>query len=436
MIRKIQQFIENKNLFSKDNNLLLAISGGADSVCLFIVLYELGYKIELAHCNFNLRGKDSDKEERFVKDLSNKYGVRYHVKSFETKKYANTENVSIQMAARDLRYKWFDELLAKNNLDFVITGHHKGDNVETFLMNLIRGSGINGFSGIKPKNNNIVRPLLEISRQEIENYLNKKNISYCNDSSNLELKYLRNKIRHQLLPLLKEMNPNIEKTISNEIFVLDQVNKFVQQKIDKVREQILKENQGVYKINIVDLSKLDYLEIVLFEILKPFGFFEVDKIIKAMHSQSGKWFFSDTYRVLIDREEIIISELEHHQDAIDILKTANQIRTPLNIKFSISTDLLVHKKPNVAELDFEKLSFPLQLRKWKNGDRFKPLGMRNFKKLSDFFIDEKYSLLDKQSQWILCSKDDIVWIVGNRIDERYKVDTNTKKTYIAELLKE
>ena len=174
MIRKIQQFIENKNLFSKDNNLLLAISGGADSVCLFIVLYELGYKIELAHCNFNLRGKDSDKEERFVKDLANKYGVRYHVKSFETKKYANTENFSIQMAARDLRYKWFDELLVKNNLDFVITGHHKGDNVETFLMNLIRGSGINGFSGIKPKNNNIVRPLLEISRQEIENYLNKK----------------------------------------------------------------------------------------------------------------------------------------------------------------------------------------------------------------------------------------------------------------------
>ena len=174
----------------------------------------------------------------------------------------------------------------------------------------------------------------------------------------------------------------------------------------------------------------------MFEILKPFGFFDVDKIIKTMYSQSGKRFFSDAYQLLVDREEIIISVLEDHQDEIEILKTEIEIKSPLNIKFSISTDLLVDKRPNVAKLDFEKLSFPLELRKWKNGDRFKPLGMSNFKKLSDFFIDEKYSIFDKQNQWILCSEDDIVWIVGNRIDERYKLDSNTKKVYIAELFKQ
>ena len=218
MIKRIQQYITNTNLFSKDNHLLLAISGGADSVCLFFTLKELGYNIELAHCNFNLRGKESDEDERFVKKLANKYGVRYHVKSFETQKYANKQKISIQMAARDLRYKWFDELLATNNLDFVIIAHHKDDNIETFFINLIRGSGINGLCGIKPKNKKITRPLLQISREEIEHYLNQKNIKFRNDSSNLDVKYQRNKIRHQLIPLLKEMNPNIQQTIADEIF--------------------------------------------------------------------------------------------------------------------------------------------------------------------------------------------------------------------------
>jgi len=436
MISRVQQFIDKNNLFSKENNLLLAISGGADSVCLFFVLKELGYKIELAHCNFNLRGEESQKDECFVKALSDKYRVKCHFKSFKTKKHANAEKISIQMAARDLRYKWFEELLQNSNLDFVITGHHKGDNIETFLLNLIRGSGINGLSGIKPKNKNIIRPLLEISREEIEKYLNQKNIIYCKDSSNLDLKYLRNKIRHQLIPLLAQMNPNIEKTISDEIFFLDQTNKFFQKKVGEIRDEILTDNKGVYRLSIFELSKLDYLEIILFEILKPFGFFDVDKIIKTMYSQSGKRFFSDAYQLLVDREEIIISVLEDHQDEIEILKKEIEIKSPLNIKFSISTDLLVDKRPNVAKLDFEKLSFPLELRKWKNGDRFKPLGMSNFKKLSDFFIDEKYSIFDKQNQWILCSEDDIVWIVGNRIDERYKLDSNTKKVYIAELFKQ
>ena len=436
MIKKIQQYITSKNLFSKDNNLLLAISGGADSMCLFFVLKELGYSIDLAHCNFNLRAEDSNEDESFVKELANKYGVKSHVKSFATQKYANEKKISIQMAARDLRYKWFDELLTNNNLDFVITAHHKDDNVETFFINLIRGTGINGLCGIKTKNKNIIRPLLEISRQEIEYYLNQKNIKYRNDSSNSDIQYLRNKIRHQLIPLLKEMNPNIQQTITDEIFVVDRVNKVFQKEIDVIRGRLLVEKEGVYKLNISALIELEHLEIILFEILKSFGFSEVNQIIKAINSQSGKQFFSDDYQLIIDREEIIISLLENNQANIEILDIETEIQIPVSIKFTTSADFLLDTNPNIAKLDFDKISFPLRLRKWKNGDKFKPLGMRNFKKASDFFIDEKYSLLDKQKQWILCSEDDIIWIVGNRIDDRYKIDTHTKKVYIAELLKE
>jgi tRNA(Ile)-lysidine synthase len=436
MIKTIQQYIINKKLFSKENNLLLAISGGADSVCLFFALKELGYNVELAHCNFKLRGKESDEDEYFVKELANKYGVKFHVNSFETQKYASEQKISIQMAARDLRYKWFDELLAVNNLDFVITAHHKDDNVETFFINLIRGTGVNGLCGIKAKNKKIIRPLLEISRQEIERYLTKNKIKYRNDSSNSEVKYLRNKIRHQLMPLLKEMNPNIEQIITNEIFVLDGVSKVFQEQMTAIKERLLVQKEGIYKLNISELIELQHLEVILFEILKPFGFSEVDQIIKAINSQSGKQFFSDTYQLIIDREQIIISALENHQEDIEIREIEIEIKNPLTMKFAGSLDFSLNKNPNVAKLDFDKLSFPLKLRKWKNGDKFKPLGMRNFKKVSDFFIDEKYSILAKQKQWILCSEDDIVWIVGNRIDDRYKIETHTKKVYIAELLKE
>ena len=436
MIKRIQQFIINKKLFSKDSNLLLAISGGADSVCLFFALKELGYNVELAHCNFNLRAEESDEDEYFVKELANKYGLKYHVKSFETQKYASEQKISIQMAARDLRYKWFDELLAVNNLDFVITAHHKDDNVETFFINLIRGTGVNGLCGIKAKNKKIIRPLLEISRQEIERYLTKNKIKYRNDSSNSEVKYLRNKIRHQLMPLLKEMNPNIEQTITNEIFFLDGINKVFQEQMTAIKERLLVQKEGIYKLNISELIELQHLEVILFEILKPFGFSEVEQIIKALNSQSGKQFFSDTYQLIIDREQIIISALENHQEDIEIREIEIEIKNPLSMKFAGSHDFSLNKNPNVAKLDFDKLSFPLKLRKWKNGDKFRPLGMRNFKKVSDFFIDEKYSILAKQKQWLLCSEDDIVWIVGNRIDDRYKIETHTKKVYIAELLKE
>ena len=434
MINRIKKYIIDKKLFLQTDNLLLAISGGADSVFLFFILHRLGYNIQLAHCNFNLRGRESDEDEHFVRNLANKYNVKFYIKSFETKTYAKKKKISIQMAAREIRYKWFNKLLAKYNLDFVITGHHKDDNVETFLINLIRGSGINGLSGIKPINKNVIRPLLEVTKIEILHFLKQKGIKYRNDSSNYEIKYLRNRIRQELIPLLEDINPKVKDKISDEVFLLENIRKIFLSHVDRIRTRLLFQQDDIYKLNISELNKLDNLEVILYEILHPFGFSEIHQIQKSLFSQSGTRFFSNKYQLIIDRDFIVISLLDTPQNDIKILEIDTEINNPLRMRFSLSTNCLVDKSLNVAQLDFEKLTFPLKLRKWKYGDKFVPLGMTNFKKLSDFFIDKKYTILDKKKQWILCSKDDVVWIVGQRIDDRYKIETNTKKVYIAELL--
>ena len=434
MIDRIQEYINKKNLFSKKHKLLLTISGGADSILLFTALRVLGYNIVLAHCNFNLRGKESDKDESFVRDLGEKFGIKCHIKSFKTKEYAQKKKVSIQMAARQMRYKWFNELLLSEKLDFIVTGHHKDDNIETFLINLIRGTGISGLCGIQFKNKNIVRPMLKISKQEIELYLVDNKIKFRDDQSNSEIKYTRNKIRHQLIPLMREINPSIDNTITNEISIFNAVNKVFQQEVDKVRDSILVENNEIYKIKISDLNNLNNIEVFVFELLKPFGFSQTIQIINAINTHSGKVFFSNKYQLIIDREYIIISLLLDSQKEFKIYENDTIIKVPINLKLSISSSHSLNRDPNTAQINFDQLSFPLCLRKWKFGDKFRPLGMRKFKKVSDFFIDQKFSIIDKQRQWLLCSEDSIVWIIGHRIDDRYKIDSNTKKVYIAELL--
>ena len=436
MINIVSKFIDKKLLCQRDDKLLIAISGGADSVALFLCLKELGYDIELAHCNFNLRGEESDNDEEFVKQLADNFGVRLHLKSFDTEKYANGNKVSIQVAARDLRYKWFNELLVDNNLNYIAVGHHKNDDVETFFINLTRGSGLKGLLGIKPKNNNIIRPLLCVSRLEIETYLLAFKQSFREDSSNKTVKYLRNKIRYELIPLLTEINPSIQKTISNEIEILEGVFQVFEEQIESKRKKIVQNENGIFKLKITDVQKLNPLNIYLYEFLNPYGFSEVNQIIKALNTQSGKQFFSKNYQLNIDREYIFIFKISKENLSFEILENQHKISTPFTIELSKSTDRKVVKDRVIAKLDFDKLKFPLVLRKWKQGDKFMPLGMPTFKKVSDFFIDNKYSLIAKQQQWILCSADDIIWIVGDRIDDRFKITTQTKNVYIAEILKD
>ena len=433
MKNKVQHFITEKSLFKREDKLILGISGGADSVCLMHILLALGYSFELAHCNFNLRGEESDADEYFVKELAKKHQLKIHVKQFDTLAYAAENKISTQMAARDLRYAWFDKLRIKSSAKYLAIAHHANDDVETFFINLVRGSGLKGFLGIKEKNNLIVRPLLVVSRLEIEQYLKERDIVFREDSSNASVKYLRNKIRHELMPLLAEMNPSIQETIKDEMRILEGVAQVYDAKVEEVRKDLTQEKNGVVQFEISALLALNPLHNYLYELLSPYGFYTVEAISKALHGQSGKQFFSATHQLVVDRENIFISLLNMENEVFEITEKTISLVHPLEIKFKVTADKTIIYDNDIAQLDVEKLKFPLTLRKWKQGDKFMPIGMKKFKKLSDFFIDNKFSIIDKQEQWLLCSDVDIVWLVGCRIDERYKLETNTKKVYIAQL---
>jgi len=433
MKNKVQKFISEKSLFIREEKLILGISGGADSVCLMHVFLELGYSFELAHCNFNLRGEESDADEYFVKDLAKEHQLKVHIKQFDTLVYAAENKISTQMAARDLRYAWFEKLRIKSNAKYLAIAHHANDDVETFFINLVRGSGLKGFLGIKEKNNAIVRPLLSVSRLEIEQYLKDRGLVFREDSSNASVKYLRNKIRHELIPLLAQMNPSIQQTVKDEMRILDDVAHIYASKVEEVRKDLTQEKNGIVQLEISALLALNPLHGYLYELLSAYGFYAVEAISKALQGQSGKQFFSSTHQLVVDRENIFISLLNKENEVFEITEKTISLVYPLEINFKVMADKTIIYDNNIAQLDVEKLKFPLTLRKWKEGDKFMPLGMKKFKKLSDFFIDSKFSIIDKQEQWLLCSGVDIVWVLGCRIDERYKLESNTKKVYIAQL---
>ena len=435
MITLVKEYINKQKLFLIEDKLILAISGGADSVCLMHVLLELGFRFDLAHCNFKLRAKESDADEVFVKELAKKHDLKFHSKSFSTIEYANQNKISIQMASRELRYRWLNELLKSENAKYIAVAHHQDDAIETFFINLIRGTGISGLLGIAEKRNNIVRPLLNLNRSEIEEYLLAKKQTFREDSSNTSVKYLRNKIRLQLIPLLEEMNPKIKETIKDEMEILKDTSTVFSHQIKSVRKAVIKRNNKFISLNIQKLKILSPLRIYLYELIKPFGFNQIDAIILALDNQCGKQFFSNTHELLIDREKIFISKINPDNFPIlEIMQTDKQIKYPIQLKLSINKDINISDSNNIAQFDLEKLKFPLLLRKWKKGDKFKPFGMKNFKKLSDFFIDNKFTQLQKKEQWLLCSNDKIIWVVGCRIDDRYRIQSTTKKLYIAELL--
>ena len=432
MNRQVYNYIISNNLFSiKKDKIILAISAGADSVCLFHIFRFLGVNMELAHCNFKLRDNHSDEDEDFIKNLGNKYEIKFHIKSFETASYAKKNNLSIQMAARQLRYNWFNSLLINRNANYIATAHNKDDSIETFFINLIRGSGIRGLVGIK-QTDKIIRPFLSIEKNQIINFLNKNKFKYREDITNSSLKYLRNKIRIKLIPLLLNLNPSIKENIYNEMKILENTSIVFSDYVNQIRQKIVVQKSDAFYINISSLNKLSPLKIYLFELLRPFGFMKVDDIISSLNGQSGKTFYSRTHKLIIDRDSIIITK---NQDTTSkqytLEENINFKNENFSIKFSTSKKINFSLNKDVAELDYSKINFPLKLRKWRFGDSFIPLGMKNYKKISDFFIDEKFSLVQKEKQWILCDKKNIIWIVGYRIDNRYKVTSKRKKLYIA-----
>ena len=428
--------IKDLDLFSKGDKLILAISGGADSVALACLLKDTGYNFVLAHCNFKLRGIESDNDEVFVKNLAEKMELECYVKSFNTESYSKKNKISLQMAARELRYCWFEELRREIDAKYVLVAQHKDDDLETFFINLIRGSGIKGLLGIKSKRDKIVRPLLIFSRKQIENYLSIKKQKFRNDSSNSDVKYLRNNIRHHLIPLIKDMNPSFENTLSKEVDFLNEIYKVFLTNFENIKEELVEMTEKGCEIDKSKLLSIQNNKIFLREIITPFGFSQCDKIIEGCRSISGKLFYSSTHKLLIDRKKIIITEIKKEKNLFIELEEFANLTYPISLRFRNSNQNQFNTNKNTVFLDKKKLIFPLTLRKWKQGDFFYPLGMNGKKRLSDYFIDNKFTQFDKEECYLLCSGDDIVWIIGHRMDDRFKITDDTKKVYIAELLKE
>jgi tRNA(Ile)-lysidine synthase len=435
MLEKFLNYIKENNLLSSSDTILLAVSGGIDSVAMAHLFYEAGFSFAIAHCNFNLRGDESDADEQFVKKLAKKLKVNIHVKQFDTHSFSKDKGVSTQMAARDLRYNWFNQLLQEYGYKKLATAHHKNDSLETILLNLVRGTGIAGLHGILPSAGEKIRPLLFADKEMIYDYVAEKHLGWREDSSNQSINYKRNLIRQEVIPVLKKINPDLENTIEITVEKIRAVEIIFKNYIRSEEKDILKKSNNDIYINIKDLKSKMEPKILLAAILEKFNFnyYQAGEIFQKMEQGSGKIFDSTTHRLNIDRDKILITEINYSEfESADISSHEEKFslgQVKLNISLLTMSEAKINSDPAVALLDYDLLKFPLTLRKWKAGDWFCPLGMNKKKKLSDFMIDEKIPLNLKQRTYVLVSADSIAWIVGHRIDNRFKITDKTKKVF-------
>lgn len=413
---RVKQFIIQEGLLDKHEPVIVALSGGADSVALLSLLLELGYHCEAAHCNFQLRGQDSLQDEEFTRNLCTRLNVKLHTITFNTIQYAEEHKISIEMAARELRYNWFKLLSNERGIKAVAVAHHKDDSIETLLLNLIRGTGINGLLGIRPKHGLIVRPLLCVSRQEIIEYLHTIDQSYATDRTNFEETYTRNKIRLSLIPLMETINPSVKESLLQTAHYLQDVDKIYRHTLAKEKEQVLT-NKG---IDIEALLGCIAPETLLFDILSPLGFnsTQISNIYHALTGTSGKQFTSsEGYMVIKDRTHLLIKKTT---DTEAYPPTLSYDKIELNPDFTLTKDKLI------AYFDADKLHGDFSIRKWQKGDWFVPFGMKGKKLVSDYLTDRKFSLIQKNNQWVLCSGHSIAWVIGERSDNRFRIDETTQ----------
>ena len=419
--QRIKQYIEKEDLFSSGSKILIALSGGADSVALLCILHAAGYPCEAAHCNFHLRGEESNRDEQFVRQLCKKYGIHLHTIDFDTTRYAAEKHISIEMAARELRYNWFEEIRNQCRADVVAVAHHQDDSVETILLNLIRGTGITGLLGILPRNGVIVRPLLCINREEIMRYLQSIGQDYVTDSTNLEDEYTRNKIRLNLLPLMQTINPSVKNSLIETGNYLSDVATIYNRYIEEAKTRIAT-TEG---IRICELVKEPAPEALLFEILHPLGFnsAQIKDIANSLHGQSGKQFSSKEWRVIKDREFLLLEKIQSEDKEelpFQIIKEEKEY----------TSDFQIPRKKGTACFDADKLDGTISYRKWRTGDTFIPFGMKGKKKVSDYLTDRKFSISQKERQWVLCCGERIAWLIGERTDNRFRIDETTRRVVI------
>lgn len=426
MLTNFKKHIEENFSFLKGKKSLIACSGGVDSVVLTHLIKNLNLEIALAHCNFSLRGEESDGDEQFVVALAENLDVPVFSETFDTHKYADEQKVSTQMAARTLRYNWFEEILSNFSYDYLLTAHHLDDDLETFFINLSRGTGLNGLTGIPKKNQKVVRPLLNFSREEIVDYAEANKLKWREDSTNQKTDYLRNKLRLEVIPQFKETNENLLKNFKKTQDNLIASQNLIDDYMSLVYKLVISKKSDSYHLNIQKLRELPHTEELLYELLKDFGFTEWNDVSNLLDAQTGKQVLSKTHRLLKNRDELILTEVVINPIDEEYLVTEEGISAPIKLEIEQSMAIGETEK-NTIYLDAEKLNFPLKLRKWRKGDSFKPFGMGGSKKLSKFFKDEKLSATEKEKIWVLVDKNEVVWVVGKRMDDTYKVTQKTEK---------
>ena len=432
MLYQVRAYIDKHRLLSASDKVLVGLSGGADSVALLSVLVKLGYTCIALHCNFHLRGEESVRDEKFAQAFADKLHVPFCKIDFKTEQYAHENHLSIEMAARELRYAWFEDMRIRLQAQAIAVAHHRDDSIETLLMNLVRGSGIRGLVGIRPRNQYVIRPLLGVSRKEILAWLEEQQYTYVTDSTNLSDAYTRNFIRLRVLPLLEEINPSVRQTLSRTADHLSAAETIYLSVLEKARQELWIKD----KLSIEKLMQYPSPETILYELLQPLGFSRqvASDVFRSLEGESGKVFYSDSYRLVKDREYLLLSKREQ---ILPITYTypleAGQWQAPFSFSFEMiqkDADFAFQVSKDIAYFDADKLDSVLQLRRWQQGDWFIPFGMKGRKKVSDYFSDHKFTLEQKENAWLLCSGQSVIWLIGERSDNRFRVSADTKRILI------